>query len=341
MKAVFILFRLVCLPAGCHHFLSLPPPPAFKALADYSIMRKTSMTKDYSSFPPIGIAAYSDFYTVPDPKVWGDYWLKENLIKEFSALGYPVDNLRPKVLLHLFGEPVAKLPDDVYPILWIHSHPDWITAEILRRYRKVFCIARHFSERLRSDGFDVDHLMLPTNMSPVKRDKAYDIVFVGNTKQDKMRKIVKDLGNAPYRIGIWGWGWKGLIPEEWYCGEYYENSRLNELYSSSRIVLNDHHEDMRREGFINPRVLDALASGGFVVSDSVVGMDELLDGSVPTYRDPEDLRRIIERYLHDEAARAALSGRGRRIALQFSYRSVCEKIIGHIESISDTLHNDT
>jgi spore maturation protein CgeB len=298
---------------------------------------ETSMKKDYSSFPALGIAAYSDFYAMPDPKVWGDYWLKENLMKEFSAIGYPVDNLRPKVFLHLFGEPIDSLPDDAYPILWIHSHPDWITAGTLKRYRKVYCISRHFADKLRSAGYEAEHLMVPTGMKPLKRDKIYDIVFVGNTKQGRMRKIVEDLGNVPYLVGIWGWGWKGLIPEKWYGGEYYENGRLKELYASARIVLNDHHEDMRREGFINPRVLDVLASGGFVVSDSVAGMDELFEGSVPAYRDPKDLRRIIEKYLHADEARAALAERGREIALGYTFRSACEKIIRHIESISDTL----
>jgi spore maturation protein CgeB len=293
--------------------------------------------KDYSSYPPIGIAAYSDCYTEPDPKVWGDYWLKENLIKEFSSLGYPVDNHRPKVLIHLFGEPIERLPEDTYSMLWIHSHPDWITPEILARYRKIYCISAHFSETLRAAGCDAEHLMIPTAMVPLGRRKKYDVVFVGNTKQGRMRKIVRDLGNMSCRVRVWGWGWKGLIPDEWYGGEYYENCRLNELYASSKIVLNDHHEDMRREGFINPRVLDVLASGGFVVSDSVLGMEELFDRSVPTYSDSRDLRLIIERYLHDDAGREALSKRGRRIALQFSFRRICEKIIGHLESVSDTL----
>lgn len=300
-------------------------------------MMKESMRKDYSSFPSIGIAAYSDFYTVPDPRVWGDYWLKENLLKEFSALGYPVDNRRPKVLLHLFGEPIEKAADDAYRVLWIHSHPDWITPEILKQYHKIYCISPHFSEKLRSAGFDAEHLMIPTAMVPLQRKKEYDIVFVGNTKQGRMRKIVRDLGNVPYRVRIWGWGWKGLIPDEWYGGEYYENSGLNELYASSRIVLNDHHEDMRREGFINPRVLDVLASGGFVVSDSVLGMDELLGRSVAAYNGPEDLSRIIERYLHDDAAREYLSEGGREIALRYTFRSTCQNIMGHIESVSDTL----
>jgi len=295
------------------------------------------MVKDYSLLPPIGIAAYSDSYTSPDPKVWGDYWLKENLVKEFLSLRYPVDNIRPKVLLHLFGEPVEKVPDGAYPVLWIHSHPDWITPKILERYRKIYCISPHFSKRLRSAGFDVEHLMIPTGMSPLQRDKIYDIVFVGNTKQGKMRKIVKDLGNVPYRVRIWGWGWKGLIPDEWYGGEYYENGMLNSLYACAKIVLNDHHEDMRREGFINPRILDVLASGGFVVSDSVDGMDELLDRSVPTYRTAAELSETIGKYIDDAGARDLLSRRGQKMALGYNYRDACLKIIRHIESISDTL----
>ncbi|MDA8432758.1 MAG: glycosyltransferase [Nitrospiraceae bacterium] len=295
------------------------------------------MRKDYSSFPPIGIIAYSDSYSEPDPRVWGDYWLKENLLREFSALGYPVDNLRPKVLLHLFGEPLERVPDDVYSVLWIHSHPDWITPEILRRYRKIYCISDRFCRKLRTAGFDAGHLMVPTAMTPLRRDREYDVVFVGNTKQGMARKIVRDLGDVPCRVKVWGWGWKGLIPDEWYGGEYYENSLLGGLYAASGVVLNDHHEDMRREGFINPRILDVLASGGFVVSDSVAGLDELFDGSVPAYRDAEDLRRIITRYLRDDAARAALSERGRRIALLHTFRGVCEEIAGHIETVSDTV----
>jgi hypothetical protein len=96
------------------------------------------MEKDYSSFPPIGIIAYSDFYSVPEPKVWGDYWFKESLIKEFRRLSYPVDNSGPKILLHLFGEPLKNIPADTYNILWIHSHPDWITPEILKNTRRYF-----------------------------------------------------------------------------------------------------------------------------------------------------------------------------------------------------------
>jgi len=295
------------------------------------------MKRDFSSFPPIGIISYSDFYDIPDPKVWGDYWFKKNLIKEFKSLGYPVDNSKPKILLHLFGEPLGHISSNPYNILWIHSHPDWIKPEVLRKYQKIYCISKYFIKKINNMGFNADLLMIPTNMKPMKKRKIYEIIFVGNTKQNKMRKIISDMGEVPYDIKIWGWGWKGLVPDSRYGGDYYENSELNELYASSKIVLNDHHKDMRREGFINPRVLDVLASGGFVISDSVLGMDELLDNSVAEYNTPDELRELIDKHMNDDEGRDSLAKRGRRIALKYTYKSSCEKIIRHIESISGKL----
>ena len=295
------------------------------------------MERDYATFPPIGVTAYSDFYTVPSPKVWGDYWFKKNLLDEFISLGYPVDNAAPKILLHLFGEPLPGIPAETYRMLWVHSHPDWITPEILLKYHKIYCISKPFIHKLMTMGFEAEFLMIPTHLRPESKEKKYDIVFVGNTKQDIMRKIVRDLGSPPYNIKIWGWGWKGLIPDEWYGGEYFDNRLLGGLYSSARIVLNDHHEDMRREGFINPRILDVLASGGFVVSDTVLGLDELLDRSVATYSTPHELSETIMRYMEDDAGRDTMTGRGQKAALGFSYRAACLEIIRHIVSVSDKL----
>ncbi len=291
---------------------------------------------DLSSFPPLRIIAYSDFYDVPDRKVWGDYWLKENLLEEFSKAGYPLGP-GPGVVLHLFGEPVEEVVPAAYPILWIHSHPDWITPEILGRYRKIYCISESFTHEIASWGFNAETTMLPTSMTPLVRKKKYDIVFVGNTKKGQMRKVISDLGDSPYDVKVWGWGWKGLIPDEWYGGEYYENGRLGELYASSRIVLNDHHEDMRREGFINPRILDVLAGGGFVISDRVEGIGKIFGRSVPLYDTPEELRSMIDRFMLDDGAREQLAEEGRKVALGYTYGDCVRKIIRHITSVSDTL----
>jgi spore maturation protein CgeB len=295
------------------------------------------MDKKFSFSPPLGIRAYSDFYDHPERKVWGDYWFKEYLTREFVRSGYPIDNESPKVVLHLFGEPLADLTEDTYNILWIHSHPDWISAEILKKYRKIYCISGPFIRKILRMGFEADFLMVPTNMTRVFREKKYDIVFVGNARQNKTRKVIRDLGESPYRVKIWGWGWKGLVPAAWYGGDYYENAGLNELYASSRIVLNDHHDDMRREGFINPRILDVLASGGFVVSDDLPGINDLLDNSVPTYHTPEELHKLLDTYIRDDAERERLAGRGREIASRFTYAACCKEIMRHISTVSGTL----
>lgn len=292
---------------------------------------------DFPGSPPLGIRAYSDFYEEPERRVWGDYWLKEHLLKEFLRAGYPVDNAAPKILLHLFGEPIEPLPPDIYPILWIHSHPDRISPEVLKNYRKIYSVSVSFIRKISEMGYSADFLMIPTNMQPVTCEKQYDIVFVGNTRQGRIRKVIADLGQTAYRVKIWGWGWKGLIPDEWYGGEYYENARLNELYAASKVVLNDHHEDMRREGFINPRVLDVLASGGFVLSDDLPGMDLLLDNSVPTYHSPQELHRLLDIFIQDDGKREALARRGRQIALRYTHAACCREIIGHISTISGTL----
>ena len=291
------------------------------------------MARNLSLSPPIGIIAYSDFYDLPERRVWGDYWLKENLAGEFVKLGYPVDHSRPGILLHLFGEPVLDLPSYTYNILWIHSHPDWITPGILGKYRKIYCISEHFTKKIIGMGFDAETMMIPTNMTPLNMRKVYDIVFVGNTKRNLARKIIRDMGILPYNIKIWGWGWRGLVPDEWFAGDYYENRKLNQLYAASKIILNDHHEDMRREGFLNPRVLDGLASGGFVISDNVPGMNELLDDSVITYETPAELRGLVEKYLNDDSGRAALTKKGVRAALKYTYAASCLKIISHIKGI--------
>jgi spore maturation protein CgeB len=186
-------------------------------------------------------------------------------------------------------------------------------------------------------GFDAEFLMVPTNMTPARCEKKYDIVFVGNTRQNRIRKVISDLGDSKYQVKIWGWGWQGLIPVAWYGGEYYENAKLNELYAAAKIVLNDHHDDMKREGFINPRVLDVLASGGFVVSDDVPEMNDFLDCSVPTYHSAEELHALINSYIRDDTARERLAAKGRVIASQYTYAACCKEIIRHISTISGKL----
>ena len=72
---------------------------------------------------------------------------------------------------------------------------------------------------------------------------------------------------------------------------------------------------MRRLGFLSNRLYDALASGAFVISDNVPGIDEEFDGGVVAYDSPADLRALVDRYLADAPARTERAARGRAAVL--------------------------
>ena len=117
-------------------------------------------------------------------------------------------------------------------------------------------------------------------------------------------------------------------------GEWIDKDELRRYYSSADVVLADHWEDMRDEGFIANRVFDALASGAFVISDRVRDMDLVLDGGVATFDDPAELPPLVERYLADPDARRELAARGRAAVLArhtFDHRAAA--IIAEIERL--------
>ena len=49
---------------------------------------------------------------------------------------------------------------------------------------------------------------------------------------------------------------------------------------------------MRAEGFVSNRVFDVLAVGGRLLTDPVAGLAETVGAEVPTWRTPDDLRRL-------------------------------------------------
>jgi spore maturation protein CgeB len=281
----------------------------------------------------IHISAYSDLEKTEAHKPrWGDYWFKEHLKNTFRELGCTSDDKNPSLFLHLFGHPLSHIPEHSYNILWIHSHPDWITPDILKSYNKVYCISKSFTQKIREKlNIDIKWLPYPTHMRSLNNERHYDIVFVGNNRRArKGRKIINDLvslTSLSFKIRIWGLGWNELVPSHWYGGDYFDHLKLNELYSISKIVLNDHHEDMRREGFINPRILDALASGSLVITDNLFRIEDIISAHVPLYQTKEELRYLLTYYLNNNQEREKLIKEAQTEALKYTYKGVCRRIL--------------
>lgn len=265
-------------------------------------------------------------------KQWGDYWVGQELEKELANLGLVIDEHNPDVILHCFGRPIGSLPKNTYNMVWIYSHPDRVTSRNLRAFDKIFCLSPSFTRKLRAMGYgNVEVMLHATSQRPLVREKKYDIVFVGNSRKLRGRKIVSDVGNVSYKFKVWGGDWDRLLPARHYGGAYYDNERLNELYASSLISLNDHHPDMAREGMVSPRLFDILASGGFAISDQNTGIKEIFGDTVPQYRSARHLRELLDRYIGHPDRRRQLMDRGRKIALTHTWRKRAEQIVRAFE----------
>ena len=77
-------------------------------------------------------------------------------------------------------------------------------------------------------------------------------------------------------------------------------------------------------GFVSNRLFDALACETPVISEHLTEIAELFDGAVMTYRQPAELRTLIESVLEDRDGARERAARGRALVEQqhtFDHRS--------------------
>lgn len=185
-------------------------------------------------------------------------------------------------------------------VLWAISRPDLITKDELLGFDLVFGGSRIWCDHVRTEwGVDARYLPQATNPRRFYPDAAtadapqYNLTFVGGPRKPIGRKIVADCVELGENLSVWGPRWEQFIPAEMVVDDFVSNDDLGALYGSSRIVLNDHFEDMARWGFANNRLYDAVASGARVISDEVDGIADIFQGAVRTYSSLEELREIL------------------------------------------------
>jgi spore maturation protein CgeB len=84
-----------------------------------------------------------------------------------------------------------------------------------------------------------------------------------------------------------------VLPHLEVASRQVPNTELGPLYASAGVVLNDHWEDMRRDGFVSNRLFDAAACAARVLSDDVAGAAELFGGLVRTFTHPDEIGRLL------------------------------------------------
>lgn len=222
------------------------------------------------------------------------------------------------VLLVLRGRPAGEPTPGRINLIWQISHPEEVEVAELNRYDRVLVASTRHAEELR--GMlrpPVEPLLQftdPEVFHPVPAgEPAHDIAFVGNWRGE-FRRIVWDALEAGRPPALYGRGWDLLAPEH-AVAERVPHDELHSLYSSCKVLLCDHWDDMRRHGFVSNRIFDALACGTFAIADDNPAIADELPGAVETYSTSAELREKIDRYLGDPAEREQIARRGRATVL--------------------------
>ena len=203
-------------------------------------------------------------------------------------------------------------------VLWQISHPDPRIADDYRRFDLVFAASRPFAAYMSGvTGRSVGVLLQatePARFKPGRPGPRHELLFVANSRRGG-RHVIADLLPTEHELAVYGVRWlrDGLDPR-YLAGDHIANEELAGYYGSAQIVLNDHWADMRREAILSNRLFDASAAGAFVISDDIETLDEVFDGGVVRYRDAEDLRHLVDRFLAAPEERSAHAARARAAA---------------------------
>jgi glycosyltransferase involved in cell wall biosynthesis len=243
---------------------------------------------------------------------WGDYHFGRYVAKWLDRMGQVVDTdyygqwgsrKKAEVTLILRGRRPCPKRREGFRVIWIISHPEEVSLEEYASCDLVFSASRKHAEWLRSRlSIPVEVLLQcvdTEDFRPADRERDQPrsgFVFVGNTREQRRECAIWAIEKG-LPLKVWGRGWRRWIDESYLLGEYIDNQKLPALYSQARATLNDHWPDMRRWGFVNNRVFEALACGLPVISDHHEALDGLFGNAVLSYRNRSEFDSCVERLL--------------------------------------------
>jgi GT2 family glycosyltransferase len=236
---------------------------------------------------------------------WGDTYFARQLAAAFRTLGQEVIiDHRPEferrsgrfddVVLVLRGLAPYRPQYGQISLCWLISHPKMLGREGAASYDRLFAASGPWAERMsREWEIRIDPLLQATDPSLFNPDRAgpdtgHPVLFVGSSRR-KVRPIVRDAVEAGLPLAIFGREWDGLVPLSHVEAEYLANDAVGAAYRAAGVVLNDHWEDMRIDGFLSNRLFDAAASGARVITDDVTGLGDIFGRSVQVARDKDEL----------------------------------------------------
>ena len=172
--------------------------------------------------------------------------------------------------------------------------------------------------QLRKRGYEADFIPQFTNPEKFTNkpddELKSDLLFVGSNWYERVSaKYAVDCG---YDVAIYGLGWKNQIPDKYLKGTFIYNKDLNKYYSSAKIVLSDHAEDLAKMGLAINRLFDASAAGAFVISEYSPYIEEIFGDSIPMFKNKEEFKKLVDYYLANPDKRKEKAEKAQKITLK-------------------------
>lgn len=274
---------------------------------------------------------------------WGEYHfalaLKAALqragheaVVDFKDAWYrPTTHLDDVVLVLRGLSQYGPSPDNVN-LLWLISHPDLVTYSELSTFDHVLVASEHYAAKLEPQLTVPVEAMLqatdPERFKPGPEDgPKHEVLFVGNSRK-VYRRIVRDAIDSGLPLSVFGQDWEPYVTPDVLQGTHVTNEELPSYYRSAGVVLNDHWDDMQREGFLSNRLFDVAACGALILSDDVPGLQDVFGDAVHVYDDASHLAPQVKRALADrEVTRGARLALARRVHEEHSFDARARRLI--------------
>lgn len=190
------------------------------------------------------------------------------------------------------------------PMLAFLKHVDLqlvVNADVLPVYQEMGIPAAYW--QVSYETVDYDHLPhVPT----------HDVVFLANAYTDARKALGEALRAIPgVNVGLYGFSWAfsdGVM--------VYDFARGAAIYRKAKIAIGDNQ--YHRRGFVSNRIFEALASGAFLLHETVPGLEELTglkDGvHYVAWDDLQDLHSKVTYWLKNSQTmrREQIAGQGQQ-----------------------------
>jgi GT2 family glycosyltransferase/spore maturation protein CgeB len=268
--------------------------------------------------------------TRDDPAAgWGDWYTAHELGDALEAVGfrvvyaeghrdhwYQLDDDVVAVICLMDAFDARRAPAGALTIAWVRNWTHrWIEQPWFGSHDVYIPSSAVTADLLVGAGVEVTPVIpLATNTDrfhphPPNAAYANDFVVTANYWRAARPGIQEIVVRPDERFSVFGKGWEEVPRLSRYARGPLPYDELPQVYSSSRIVVDETAGPTLPYGAVNSRVFDALACGALVITNNRIGSDELFDGELPAFDDITQQRSLLDRYLGDETLRAETAAR--------------------------------